>query len=362
MTATMRAAVLHGQEDVRVEDLPVPEPGPGEILLRNQAALTCGTDVKVFLSGYHARMLRPPTVFGHEVAGVVEAVGEGVRGLAPGQRVVVANSAPCQTCRFCARGRFNLCDDLLFWNGAYAQFSCIPARIVKSNVLVLPDQLSFREAALVEPLACVVRGVEDSAIEDDQNVAVLGTGSIGLMFVVLSRLRGASVLAVGRNASRRRRAEGLGATAFDAGDGRDLGRRLREASPGGRGFDVVIEAAGQAATVEAAFEAVAKGGLVNLFAGSATGTRVPLDVSRAHYEELRVVASFHHTPGAIREAHRLLAHGLVEAGAFVTGEAPLDELPAVLAASARGGDGGKTAILPWPTPAMEAPAKSEGRS
>jgi L-iditol 2-dehydrogenase len=348
MTATMRAAVLHGQEDVRIEDLPVPVPGPGEILLRNEAALTCGTDVKVFRRGYHARMLRPPTVFGHEVAGVVEAVGDGVVGFEPGARVVAANSAPCEDCEFCARGRFNLCDDLLFWNGAYAQFSCIPARIVKRNVLLLPHGTSFREAALVEPLACVVRGLEESAIEGDQNVAVMGTGSIGLMFVVLCRLRGASVLAVGRNASRLRRAEGLGATAFDATDGRELGRRLRRASPGGRGFDVVIEAAGQASTIEAGFEAVAKGGLLNLFAGSDTGTRVALDVSRAHYEELRVVASFHHTPAAIREAHRLVTNGLVEAGSFVTGEAPLDALPAVLAAKARGGDGGKTAILPWP--------------
>jgi L-iditol 2-dehydrogenase len=347
MTATMRAAVLHGQEDVRIEDLPVPEPGPGEILLRNEAALTCGTDVKVFLRGYHARMLRPPTVFGHEVAGVVVRVGEGVTGLRPGDRVVAANSAPCEACRYCARGRFNLCDDLLFWNGAYAQFSCLPARIVKRNVLVLPESLSFRDAALAEPLACVVRGVEDTAIDSDQSVAVIGTGSIGLMFVVLSRLRGATVTAVGRNASRLGRAEGLGAAVLDAGDGRDLGRRLRQASPGGRGFDVVIEAAGQAATVEAALAAAAKGGVVNLFAGSATGTYVRLDASRAHYEELKVLASFHHTPAAFREAHRMLAEGEVDASPFVTGEATLDALPSVLKATARGGDGGKTVIRPW---------------
>jgi L-iditol 2-dehydrogenase len=345
----MRAAVLHGKEDVRVEDLPVPAPGPGEILLRNQVALTCGTDVKVFRRGYHARMLKPPTVFGHEVAGIVEAVGNGVVGLGPGARVVVANSAPCGSCPFCSRGRENLCDDLLFWNGAYAQFARIPARIVAKNAVLLADGVSFQEAAMVEPLACVVRGVEDSGIRTGLSVAVIGTGSIGLLFVVLSRLQGAGVVSVGRNPHRLRKAQGLGADAvLDAGDGDELGLRLREMSPGGRGFDVVIEAAGQVDTAEAAFEAVAKGGLVNLFAGSARGTHVSLDMSRAHYDGITIAASFHHTPAAVREAHRLVAEGLVDTAPFITGEASLEDLPAVLASLAKGGDDSvKTAILPW---------------
>jgi L-iditol 2-dehydrogenase len=345
----MRAAVLHGKEDVRVEDLPVPAPGPGEILLRNEVALTCGTDVKVFRRGYHARMLKPPTVFGHEVAGVVEAVGEGVAGLEPGARVVVANSAPCGSCRFCLRDRENLCDDLLFWNGAYAQYARIPARIVAKNAVPLADGVSFQEAALVEPLACVVRGVSDSGIRPGMSVAVIGTGSIGLMFVVLSRLHGARVVSVGRNPYRLKKALGLGADAvLDAGDGDELGLRLRELSPGGRGFDVVIEAAGQVDTAEAAFEAVAKGGLVNLFAGSARGTHVSLDMSRAHYDGITIAASFHHTPAAVREAHRLVAERRVDPTPFITGEASLEDLPAVLASLARGGDDGvKTAILPW---------------
>ena len=344
----MRAAVLHGKEDVRIEDLAVPRPGPGEMLLRNEAALTCGTDVKVFRRGYHARMLTPPTVFGHEVAGRVEEVGEGVFSLSPGARVVVANSAPCGHCRYCRADRENLCDDLLFWNGAYAQFSLVPARIVARNVVPLADRVSFRQGALVEPLACVVRGVEDSRVRPGQSVAVLGTGSIGLLFVVLCRLRGAFVVSVGRNPNRLAKARELGAeSTLDAGDGDELGLRLREASPGGAGFDVVVEAAGQVDTVEAAFEAVGKGGLVNLFAGSARGTHVSLDASRAHYEGITITASFHHTPAAVREAHRLIAEGQVEADRFITSEAPLQDLPAVLLALSRGGDGVKTAILPW---------------
>ena len=348
MSATMRAAVLHGKEDVRLEDLAMPEPGPGEIVLRNEAALTCGTDVKVFRRGYHARMLTPPTVFGHEVAGVVSEVGTGVRDLAPGARVVVANSAPCGSCRFCRGDRENLCDDLLFWNGAYAQYSRIPARIVAKNAITIAAGVSFQQAAMVEPLACVVRGVADSGIGASHQVAVIGTGSIGLMFVALSCLKGARVVSVGRNPTRLRKATELGAQGvLDAGDGDELGLRLREQSPGGRGFDVVVEAAGQVETTEAAFEAVTKGGLVNLFAGSARATYVSLDVSRAHYDGLRIVASFHHSPAAIREAHRLVAEKLVDPDRFITSEASLEDLPSVLQGLARGGDGVKTAILPW---------------
>ena len=118
----MKAAVLHGREDVRVESVPRPRPGPGEVLLRNRVALTCGTDLKVFRRGYHARMIVPPALFGHELAGEVEELGEGVSGLAPGTPVVIANSAPCGACEFCRAGRQSLCDDLLFWNGVQQRF------------------------------------------------------------------------------------------------------------------------------------------------------------------------------------------------------------------------------------------------
>ena len=156
----MKAAVLHGKEDVRLEEVPVPEPGPGEVLIKVRSALTCGTDLKVFRSGSHAKMLEAiPALFGHEYAGVVERVGAGVARWKPGARVVGANSAPCRSCLFCKRGRPNLCKDLLFVNGAYAEYLRIPARIVQENLLEIPEKLSFQAAALTEPLACVVRGM-----------------------------------------------------------------------------------------------------------------------------------------------------------------------------------------------------------
>ncbi|HET8647585.1 MAG TPA: zinc-binding dehydrogenase, partial [Vicinamibacteria bacterium] len=343
----MKAAVLHGREDVRLEEVDVPQPGPGEILLRHRVALTCGTDVKVYRRGYHARMITPPAVFGHEVAGVVEEVGAGVAGWEPGTAVVPANSAPCGACDFCQRGRPSLCEDLLFWNGAYAEFGVIPARIVEKNLLRLPPGLPFRDAAMVEPLACVVRGVEESGIGPGLSVAVLGVGPIGQMFVALARRRGARVIALGRHAGRLARAQALGAVAaVKVEEGQDLVQALREASPQGQGPDVVVEAVGLPHTSEAAIGAVRKGGTVQLFGGCPAGTRVSFDAQRLHYDELTIRATFHHTPQSVREAFRLIAAGEIAPAAFVTGEEPLERLPQVLANMARGGEGLKTAIRP----------------
>jgi L-iditol 2-dehydrogenase len=344
----MKAAVLYGREDVRVEHVEVPRLAQGEVLLRTRVALTCGTDVKVFRRGYHARMIRPPAVFGHEVAGVVEEVGPGVETVAPGTAVAVANSAPCGACPYCRAGRASLCDDLLFWNGAYAEFARIPARVVERNLLPMRPGLGFRQAALVEPLACVVRGVDDCNVAPGQTVAVIGAGPIGMMLVRLARLRGASVVAAGRNAGRLRAARALGADeTVVVRSGEDLAVKLRAACGDGHGPDVVIEAVGLPETAEAAVRAVRKGGVVNLFAGCAADARLVLDAQRLHYQELTIRSTFHHTPESIRTAYRLIADGEVDPAAFITGDATLDELPTVLARLSRGGDGLKTAILTW---------------
>jgi L-iditol 2-dehydrogenase len=343
----MRAAVLHGKEDVRIEQVPVPDLQPGDILLRVEAALTCGTDVKVFRRGYHARMITPPALFGHEVAGTVAEPG--TSGLPRGARVVAANSAPCGECEYCRRGAPNLCDDLLFWNGAYAELARIPARIVGKNLLPVPDGVTFREAALTEPLACVLRGVEASGIAAGRSVAVIGTGPIGLMFVSVARLRGARVVAAGRRPEGVQKAMTIGAEAgVVVGEGEDLAEQLRQRSPGGLGPEIIIEAVGHPETSEAAVRAVRKGGLVNLFAGCPAGARIAVDAQRLHYQELTITSTFHHTPQGVREALRLIAERRIDAAALVTAEAPLEDLPEVLRAMARGGPGLKTAILPRP--------------
>src|ERR1051326_1984392 len=184
----MTAGGLYGREQLRVEPVAIPAIQDGDLLVRVKVALTCGTDVKVFRRGYHARMIVPPAVFGHELAGDVVAVGSAVRNFTTGERVVAANSAPCTDCFFCKRGLENLCEDLLFNNGAYAEYIRIPARIVERNTYRIPDSVGYQDAALVEPLACVVRGFDDSAPRPGDSVAIIGLGPIGLMFVKLAKL------------------------------------------------------------------------------------------------------------------------------------------------------------------------------
>ncbi len=194
----MMAAVLYGKEHLQVEPVAVPKIGSKDVLVRVRAALTCGTDVKVFRRGYHARMIVPPALFGHELAGDIVAMGGDVKGWEIGQRVVAANSAPCGKCYYCLQDQENLCEDLLFNNGAYAEYIRIPARIAEKNMYEIPDHVSYQDAALIEPLACVLRGLEESNVQAGQSVAIIGLGPIGLMFVRLAKVFGARVIALGR--------------------------------------------------------------------------------------------------------------------------------------------------------------------
>ena len=343
----MTAAVLYGKEDVRIERVPLPEVGSGEVRVRIAAALTCGTDVKVFRRGYHARMIRPPAIFGHELAGVIESVGPGVEGWQVGQRVVCANSAPCGDCYYCRRDLAELCEDLLFLNGAYAEYITIPARIVAKNLLLLPDSLAFEEAALTEPLACVVRGMEEVPIRAGETVAVLGTGPIGLMFICLCRSAGARVLAAGHRPERLALAARLGAEeVLDTAEVSDIVTALKARTEGGRGADKVIEAVGTPEAWEMALAVARKAGVVSLFGGCPAGTSIAVDTQRIHYDELTIKGTFHHTPRTVRAALELIATGHVPAREFIQQHAPLSALPRVLTELAAGSSIVKSAILP----------------
>src|ERR1700751_2068123 len=212
MYTKMQAAVLYGKEDVRVESVPVPQIRTGELLVQVRTALTCGTDVKVYLRGYHGRMVKPPALLRHELAGDIVAVGSGVKAFKEGQRVVAANSAPCGQCFFCVRNQANLCEDLLFNNGAYAEYIRIPRRIVEKNTHIIPDHLDYKDAALLEPLACAVRGLDESNLGPGDTLAIMGLGPIGLMFVRLAKFAyGARVLVLARRLEQIDRAIVLGA-------------------------------------------------------------------------------------------------------------------------------------------------------
>lgn len=338
--------MLHGKEDARLEERPVPEVGPGEVRIRIRAALTCGTDLKVFRRGYHAKMIRPPAIFGHELAGEIDALGPGVKGWSVGDAVVAANSAPCGQCHFCGIDREELCEDLLFLNGAYAEYVTVPERIVRKNLLRVPESLSFEAAALVEPLACAVHGVEETGVRAGETVVVLGAGPLGLLLVRCAVLVGARVLVVGRRADRLRAATEMGAAAtLDPSSGTDPVAWIRDETRG-YGADRVIEAVGTPEAWSQAIELVRKGGVVNLFGGCASGTTITLDTVRLHYDALTLVGTFHHTPGTIREALRFLAAGQIPAEVLIQERLPLEHLPRRLTELARGGGPLKVAVSP----------------
>jgi L-iditol 2-dehydrogenase len=343
----MTAAVLYGRENVRVEQVPIPRIGPDEVLVRVEVALTCGTDLKVWRRGYHARMITPPALFGHELAGTVVEAGSQVRSVRPGARVVPANSAPCGECFYCRAGQANLCSDLLFNNGAYAQFLRVPGRIVERNLLDIPDHVSFRDAAMAEPLACVLRGVEEMRVPEGATVAVIGCGAIGLKFTrVLSR-RGARVIAVGKRASQMENARKLGAAeTIDVTEKLEPVDAVRRLTPGSRGVDAVVEAVGQPATWEWAIGMVRRGGSVNLFGGCSKGTEVRMDPSELHYSEITIRSTFHHTPRHMREALASIAGGEVDTGEFITAERPLGELPRIFEEMKNRNGELKTAVIP----------------
>ncbi len=338
----MRAAVLYGKEDVRVEEVRELPLQAGQVRIAIGAALTCGTDLKVFKRGYHAKMIVPPAVFGHELAGTLSEVAPGVTDWKPGDRVVVANSAPCGACWFCQHGRENLCEDLLFLNGAYGESIVVPARLVEKNLLRLKPETTFHDAALVEPLACVVQGVEDCRLRAGQKALVIGAGPIGLMFVALARYVGCEVAIAGRGEKRLHMARRLGAKlVIDVGE-RDLSSAAQAAL--GTPPEVVIEAVGKPATWEAAVHLVRKGGTVNFFGGCPGSTTVALDTGRLHYSSLTLTASFHHTPRTIRRALELIEAGLIYANDFVDGECPLSQLPTLFKAMVKGNHAVKTFI------------------
>ncbi|MES1242120.1 MAG: alcohol dehydrogenase catalytic domain-containing protein [Acidobacteriota bacterium] len=327
-----RTVFLLGPERVELREVPIPEPGPGELLLRVEAATTCGTDVKVLRRGGHPRMLHVPTPFGHEMAGTVEAVGPQAR-WQPGDRVVVANSAPCGACEWCLRGRENLCAHLEYLNGAFSEYVLVPRRFAEVSTYAIPEGLAPEVAALAEPLACVLHGLEVCALDRPSEIVVYGGGPIGLLFVdVLASLRaGHHVVLADPNPPRLAVARQLGASeAVQVGRDGGEAARLRRYARGGDGFDLAIEATGSPVAWEDALASARPGGTVLLFGGCRPGTTIPLDTHRLHYGEITVKGAYHHRPPTFRRALDLLAGGALHPEALLSTERPLEELEGAL--------------------------------
>lgn len=324
---TMLAARFYGPLDLRIEVVTIPRPGPGEALVKVGAATTCGTDLKAYRQGHPLLFKNLPAPFGHEVAGTIVEVGTHVQRFQPGTRVVVANSAPCNRCYFCQRGRQSLCEDLLFLNGAYADYILVPERIVEQNLWELPPDLPFVNAALTEPLACALHGIEASDIHPGDCVIIIGGGPLGLLLLAVAKLKGARVILCGRGDERLAAARDLGAD--EVIDARQIGdtaaqvaaaRALTDAQ---RGVDVVIEAVGAPELWEAAAQMARRGGLVNFFGGCASGSSIHLETQPIHYGELTLKGVFHHTPYYFSTALQLIAQQRIPVARLITGSFPL---------------------------------------
>jgi len=310
----VRAARLYGPGDLRIEDVPRPEPGPGDVLVEVELALTDGTDMKTYRRGHPVLARESPAPFGHEFCGIAD-----------GRRVVAANSAPCGACDGCARG--GQCVDLVFLSGAYAEAIVVPARIAEVNLHEVPRTVAPEVAAMVEPLACCLRGVERAGVSAGDAVAILGAGPIGLMLATCVADAGGWPTIVGGRVERRELADAFGA---ETGDG--------------RGADVVIEAAGTEDAWRAAIGLVRPGGTVLFFGGLPRGAAPAVDAYRVHYEELTLRGAFHHSPATVRAALAFLASAAYPWERLVTHRVGLEGLPALFADPPR--DLLKAAIVP----------------
>jgi L-iditol 2-dehydrogenase len=337
MTAMMRAVIYHGPRDIRLEERPVPDPGPGEIVVKAGAALTCGTDFKAYRQGHRVLLGDAPSRFGHELAGTVAALGQGVKNVKEGDRIVVANSAPMDDCFWCTHGQNHLCPKLKLHNGAYSEYDRVPAHIVRQNLHPLGAGVPFEVGALAEPFSTTIHAAEVMGVRPGDLVAVIGAGPMSLMLVHALTARGARVAVIGRSHPHLETAKAAGAeavfSAYDASADATVKMRVR-AWAEGRGPDHVFEAVGKPETHLQAIELVRNGGKVCLFGGCAHGATIPLDLHRVHYKQLTLQGVFHHTPTHFREAVRLLSEGKIKTGLIVRGEVKLADVPKFFAENA----------------------------
>jgi L-iditol 2-dehydrogenase len=302
----MRAAVLHGPKDLRIETLPDPRPGPGEALLSVAAAMSCGTDVKTVRNG-HRTVTAYPSRLGHEFAGTIDALGPGVSTVAVGDVVFCANSAACGTCYQCRRGRESLCEDLFYLLGGFGEQVLIPERVVRGGLHRLPDGLDVGLAPLAEPLACAIHAVWAVDPAPGDSVAIVGGGSLGLMLCALAADAGARPILLDPHEERLAQAERFGALeTIRATRGLEDVGRVRELTEG-RGAEAVFEAVGRPAAWELAVQMAAPGGTVNLFGGCPRGTHFCVPTTRVHYEEVTILGTYHHTTHFVAQALEILA-------------------------------------------------------
>lgn len=332
---TMQAAVLLGQGQLEMRELPVPRPGPGEILVQVRAATTCGTDVKTYRRGHPK--FPPPFVFGHEFGGDVVELGEGVQAIALGARVTANVFAECGHCFFCRRGQGNLCEKLEYNFGSFADYQIIPASIVARCLFTIPEHISYGQGAIVEPLVCVVHAQKKLAIQPGETVAVIGAGGpISLLHIQMARRAGAArIIAIGHSDARLAAARSLGADMILNARHDDVAARIA-VETGGYGVDACIECAGTLPAWESAVQIVRRGGRVLWFGGLPAGSQITLDAARLHYGEITLLNVHGGTALDAQEAFDLIAAGAIDVQSLITTVLPLSRVEEALHMMMRG--------------------------
>lgn len=324
----MKAAVVHGVNDIRIQEVPRPEPGPGEVVVKVRASGICATDVKMLLGQGLPKNL--PTILGHEVAGEIDAVGSGVADLAPGHRVAVYPIAVCGECYFCLRGRHNLCEREFGLahgiDGGFAEYVRIPKQIVNiGGIALLAPEVSFAEAAMAEPLSCSLAAARQSGVKDGDTVAVLGAGPMGLFHLKTMRWAGARVIMADVNEQRLELARQMGADHCIKSDEHDFVTAVREFT-GGRGADLVVAALGVSAVMEKCLLAVCYGGTFNIFGGPPAGQMMTIDPRWVHYGEINITGTFASTPQDFHRALELITAGEIKVTDLISHRFSLDSL------------------------------------
>ena len=324
---TYKAALFYGPGDLRIEDVPFEPLNPGELRVQIGAATTCGTDKKTYLRGHPVLIKTYPARVGHEMAGTVSEIGKDISRFQVGDRVVIPNSAPCGTCFFCEKNQQNLCENLIFLNGAYAESLVVPAQIVRNNLYKIPDSLSFEQAALTEPLACVLHACDHIGVQARETVVILGTGPMAYLFMQALKIHDAKPIVVGRNPERLQFFSRHAPVIDNTKSGWE--KQVRKFTTP-YGADVAIESVGQPELWEKPLQLVRQGGRVCLYGGCQKGIPFSLDTYRLHYEEITVSGAFHHTPQSIKKALRLLTENLIDTKPFLEEKRTLHDLPQIL--------------------------------
>lgn len=322
----MNAAMLYGVKDLRIQETEIPRVGDGEVLVKVKAATTCGTDLKIYQRGYVEKIIKLPTIFGHEWAGEVVDVGTKLEWPQKGMRVRAGNSAPCLHCTMCQKGKYNLCENMIWLWGAYAEYIKVPARMVLVNMQEVPAHVSYEEASLAEPLACVLHGVEEAGVKLGDNVAIIGAGPIGLLHLLTVKKMGVEkAIMIDLVDERLDFAKKVGADETINSGRENAMEKVREYTSG-YGVDVAIEAIGVPATWEQALKLARKGGTVLEFGGCPPGTEIRLDAEQLHYGEMKVLGTFHATPLHFRKALSLIASRTIDVRPLITRKMKLAQL------------------------------------